>query len=257
MDEMNRYIDYRNGTSPIILSVPHDGRLECETIPKRETGIFGYDKGTRKLANELSNLFAEISKQKTDKSLVPSLIASKLRRSKIDFNRSRNEAYRNESTLAKGIFSFYHDFIRKITIENIAKHNVSILLDIHGFESHKRPPGFRDVDVIIGTDNFKSIYPKEIPKKQWNNTIRGRLIYYLLDIGVAVAPGGQWAREIVLTGGYIIKQHGASSIPKSMAIQIEFSDKIRLRDNNLKEKALRVIAEQVHREIEIHHPKET
>jgi len=46
----------------------------------------------------------------------------------------------------------------------------------------------------------------------------------------------------VLTGGYIVQNYGASRIENSQAIQIEFSDTIRLYDEELREKTLNSLA---------------
>jgi len=46
----------------------------------------------------------------------------------------------------------------------------------------------------------------------------------------------------VLTGGYTTTQYGASRIPKSQTIQIEFSDRIRLYDENLKKMVIKTLA---------------
>ncbi|MBN1801343.1 MAG: N-formylglutamate amidohydrolase [Candidatus Lokiarchaeota archaeon] len=251
MNDMNRYVHCEQGSIPIILSVPHDGRIECENIPKRTSGILGFDKGTMKLAKDLTDWFVKISQERIGKSHTPSQVVSKIRRSQIDLNRSPNQAFYEKSDIASKIFKKYHDTIRNITTENISKHGISILIDIHGFESHKRPPGFRDVDVILGTDNLKSFYSEDIPKLQWNNTIRGKLIRKFLKLGVPIAPGNPWEEEIVLKGGYIVQEHGASNNPRSRAIQIEFSDRLRLRNEDLKNLVLKNLAEQFLNEIEL------
>ncbi len=252
MKDMDEYIQYKIGTIPIILSVPHDGHIEYNGIPKRSSGILGFDKGTIILAKELTNWFSKISFERIGINHTPTQVVSKIRRSQIDLNRSPTlGAYYEGSNIASEIFNKYHDTIQNLILENISKHDISLLIDIHGFESHKRPPGFREVDVIFGTDNLKSLYSEKIPKSQWNNTIRGKLIRKFLKLGVSIAPGNPWQEEIVLTGGYIVQKHGASNYHKSKAIQIEFSDRLRQHNQDLKNLVLKTLAEKFLDEINL------
>ncbi|GAG86230.1 unnamed protein product [marine sediment metagenome] len=37
---------------------------------------------------------------------------------------------------------------------------------VHGqFEKNKRPPGYRDVEIVLGTKNLATIYPEPVPIK--------------------------------------------------------------------------------------------
>ena len=47
------YIEFEEGSIPIIISVPHGGILECDSIPQRLSGVLGIDKGTLELAKSL------------------------------------------------------------------------------------------------------------------------------------------------------------------------------------------------------------
>lgn len=64
-----------------------------------------------------------------------------------------------------------------------------------------------------------------------------------MNLDIPIAPGRLRRKEYVLTGGYIIKQYGSSKIPGSQSIQIEFSDRIRLYDGDLKRKVLEALSE--------------
>ena len=68
-------------------------------------------------------------------------------------------------------------------------------------------------------------------------------------MNIPIAPGRQRREEYVLTGGFTILKHGASQIPKSQAIQIEFSDRIRYKDENLKRIVVSSLAEVLFDEI--------
>ena len=72
-------------------------------------------------------------------------------------------------------------------------------------------------------------------------TLRGKLVEKFIKLRVPIAPGHPNRKEYVLTGGYITSSYGASQIPKSQAIQIEFSDRIRIQDVQLKKKVIKTM----------------
>lgn len=243
MVDIKDYIEYNRGSIPLIISVPHGGETKCDHIPRRTNGIHGIDKDTIKLARELIEKIKNIFKFKT-----PSYIISKIHRAKIDFNRNSSEAFDPESDLAKKIYHFYHHKIEESILYNLETFNSSMLIDIHGFEKDKRPKGFRDVELILGTNNLESLYPNSIHKRDWGKNFRGKIVKRFNNLNIAIAPGHHLRREFVLTGGYITTKYGASHIKNSQTIQIEFSDKIRLYDENLKDLVLKSLAQLLYEE---------
>ena len=243
MLKLKNLINFEQGNVPIILSIPHGGTIECEKIPKRTNGITGIDKCTIEIGLQIISKIKTLSINKSSKQMTPSYIICQLRRSKIDLNRVENEAYMKNSQLAKEIYEFYHNKLQEFIRYNLESFNKSLLIDIHGFEKHKRPAGYRDVEIVLGTDNLKSLSTEPIPKREWDKTLRGELVSRFLDLGIEIAPGHPRRKEYVLTGGYIIRQYGASKILKSKAIQIEFSDSIRYKEKELKGKVISSIAE--------------
>jgi len=241
MQEFRKFIENDKGNFPLVLSVPHGGETDFNFLPKRRSGILGIDKGTIDLAKEIIKCISTLNKSSKNVSIKPSYVISKVRRSKIDFNRPEKEAFPLGSELSKQIYQYYHEKIRNYIKYNIKQFNISLLIDIHGFERYKRPPGFRDVDLIIGSDNLKSLYTYSIPKKNWHNTLRGKLVENFIKLRIPIAPGHPNRKEYILTGGYITSSYGASQIPKSQALQIEFSDRIRLQDVQLKKKVLKTL----------------
>jgi len=228
MSNLNEYIEFNQGNLPLIISVPHGGTLTVESIPKRSDGVLGIDKGTIEFARDL------INKIETLKSKTSSYIISKVHRSKIDLNRSENGAFNQNSLLAREIYTFYHNKIRDLILNNLRIYNYSLLIDIHGFEANNRPLGFRDVDIILGTNNLESFFPHPIPRKDWDKNLRGDIVKKFIKLNIPIAPGHPRRKEYVLTGGYITEQYGASQINNSQSIQIEFSDRIRVIDENLR-----------------------
>ena len=242
MLEITEYIAFHKGNIPLILSVPHGGKLECNNIPIRSQGILGIDGRTIKIAKKLIELITLEYQNQTGTAKTPSYVISKVRRSKIDLNRDETEAYVQSSLTAQKIYNFYLDKIREIVLDNLNLFNRSLLVDVHGFEKHKRPQGYRDVELILGTNNLKSVFLEPVSIKEWGNNIRGKIIRNFQELSIPIAPSHPKRKEYVLTGGYITKKFGASQIPKSQAIQIEFSDRIRIYDKKLEDKVLNTLA---------------
>ena len=243
MLNLKEYVEFQKGSIPLIISVPHGGALECDNIQKRINGILGIDGKTIEIAKKLME---RIKTNFREQDLVvgsPSYIISKVSRSKIDLNRDETEAFDPSSVIAKEIYNAYHNKVKEFVLHNLNLFNISLILDIHGFEKNKRPPGFRDVDIILGTNNLESFFSEPIRRENWGDNIRGKIIQKFLELKIPIAPGHPKRREYVLTGGFITKKYGASQIPKSQAIQIEFSDKIRIQDLELKELVLNSLAE--------------
>jgi hypothetical protein len=243
MKNLRDYIKYHQGNIPLIISVPHGGSLKVQSIPMRSNGIIGMDKKTIELSISLVDKIKKHFDNKNSSNKSPSYIISKVHRSKIDINKIETDAYCHSSKLAKEIYGFYHEIIKKYIIYNMEHFNYSILIDIHGFEKNKIPKGFRDVDIILGTDNLKTISRDIIPRRLWKQNLRGKIIKKFLDLDIIIAPGHPMRSEYVLTGGYITKEYGANKINNSQTIQIEFSDKIRIWDNRIKNTVLCALAE--------------
>jgi N-formylglutamate amidohydrolase len=244
-----KFIKFNKGSIPLIISVPHGGMLECEDIPKRIKGIMGIDKGTIKLAEDLIKNIEHLSLTYFSIKKTPSYIISHVRRSKLDLNRKKNEAYSSDSSIAKSVYQFYHSKIKELINYNLKNFTYSLLLDIHGFEKHKRPPGYRDVEIVLGTRNLSTFYLEPVLIKNRDKNLRGEIIKKFLELDIPIAPGHPRRREYILTGGYITQKYGISNIIGSRTMQIEFSDRIRLYDNDLRNKILIALADLILRNL--------
>jgi N-formylglutamate amidohydrolase len=242
MKDPASYIEFLKGDIPLVISVPHGGNLEVDEIPRRTKGVLGIDGETIMIARELVDLIKDFCEKRNIDGRSPSYIMAKVARSRIDLNREESEAFIPHSKLAQQIYRFFHDKIKETVINNLRVYERSILIDLHGFEKANRPPGFRDVDIILGTNNLESFYSSKIPKKEWGNNIRGRIVQKFTELNIPIAPSHPQRREYVLTGGYITKKYGASQIPYSQVIQIELSDKIRIEDLKLRTDVLHALA---------------
>jgi len=250
MSEFAKYVKYYQGNLPLIISVPHGGMSKIEEIPERKSGIHGIDKNTIEIAVELIEQIKKNYNLQKKNPKLPSFVFSQVSRINVDLNREKSKAFVSTSKLANEIYQFYHSKVEEYIYHNLEKFNRSLLIDIHGFESDKRPPGFRDVEIILGTNNLKTLFPEPGPKKEHGKNVRGKIVKRFNMIGIQIAPGHHLRREYVLTGGYITKKYGATNIKNSQSIQIEFSDRIRIHDKELRNRVLFNLAEIIIHELE-------
>lgn len=243
MIKENNFNIYLNGNIPLILSVPHGGTNKFEDILlERKDGIKGTDKNTIKIALKLKESIKNYSQEKFKTQIFPSLIFSNVHRSRIDFNRPPSEAYPADSKLSEKIYNEFHENLKKLLFYNFQNWKVSYLIDIHGFEKSKRPPGFMDVEIVVGTKNLQTIFPEDQPKNENHKNIRNLIIEELHKNNIFAAPVWPKQKEYVLTGGYITQKYGAENYNFSKSMQIEFSDEIRFKNKNLCLKVIRILS---------------
>ncbi|MFX0026766.1 MAG: hypothetical protein ACFE8M_10145, partial [Candidatus Hermodarchaeota archaeon] len=195
MKILNKYIKFHKGSIPLLISVPHGGTKKYNKIPTRKEGVVGTDKGTIELTFELVKNLRKLLRLKNSSQKTPSYIISKVHRSKIDLNRKESKAYDNNSILACNIYQYYHKKIKELIEYNITSFNHSLLIDLHGFEKDKKPQGFRDVEIVLGTNNLETLFSSTIPKKDWDKNLRGRIIRKFIELNIPIAPGHQRRRE--------------------------------------------------------------
>jgi N-formylglutamate amidohydrolase len=140
------------GSSPVILTVPHDGGIKIFNAPtRRETqrweqeGIKdSRDRGTLNLARSCRSELGLFG-------IVPSVLYTYLHRSHADANRSlQREPY------ADGFMESYEAFHALLDQEVstiITRHKFCILLDIHGYVNS---PGPEIYDIVFGSDSHRT-----------------------------------------------------------------------------------------------------
>ncbi len=124
---VNQYIEYRPGTMPLIISVPHGGELQPGEIPDRDCDgcVYVNDAYTVELGNELFDAL-EFSN-----GCRPHLIINHLHRRKLDGNRNLAEATDGHPLAAEAWHDFHH-FINaaKECVSNT--HGAGFYVDLHG-----------------------------------------------------------------------------------------------------------------------------
>ena len=134
--KIDKYVEYRKGTCPIILTVPHGGTVVESFLTLRNTGncpdpdfATDLDYNTRELADEIDKAFY----QQTGKH--PYMIIALIKRNHVDFNRQRNWAIPAGDENVGKIYDAYHAYVTTARNEVTQQYGHSLLLDIHG-QSH-------------------------------------------------------------------------------------------------------------------------
>ena len=196
---LQKYVEFKRGSVPVILSCPHGGFLKPNFIPDKLRGSRLADKNkyliTKKIIQELKK-----------NNIKPYYILSKIHRSKIDFNRPARayDACNHDSVVAKEIHSFYHQILENFYEECISLYGKSLVIDLHGFTK----PHINYPDIIFG-----NIFGKTL-KVVVNSTSNGSEIFWVfsnmvkelskqftLDDGLGITDF-----NLAYSGGYITHQ---------------------------------------------------
>ena len=125
--DANNYIEYLSGNLPIIISVPHGGYLEPNSIPDRNCSGCVYVKDS--YTQELGRAIANAIYQKT--SCYPNMIINLLHRKKLDANRSIETAA-DSNLIAEQAWYDFHSFIDSSKQSIITKYGAGLFIDLHG-----------------------------------------------------------------------------------------------------------------------------
>jgi N-formylglutamate amidohydrolase len=225
----------REGTLPIILTVPHGGREPIPGVAPRDTrgkpsGGRGFvtvtDTGTDRLALGIA---AEI-KALTGKE--PYVVMAKFGRKYVDPNRPPEIAV--ESPAARPYYDYYHQSVRRFIDEIRSKYPAALLIDVHG---QKKDPRV----VMRGTQNGRTvarlIARAGVPAVTGPNGIFGALAANGLDVFPPndVPPEGT-SENRGYSGGYTVGTYGSHSPDGIDAVQMEFGTRYR-HDQGLDEAA--------------------
>lgn len=154
------YIEYYEGSLPIIISAPHGGDEKPKDIKNRTSGVFDKDDFTIELTENILNEF----EKQTNK--IPYAIVAKISREKIDINREKKEAFEDKN--AEIIYDRFHTLIKNSRKEVDSKFQRGLYFDIHG-QSH--PKGYLEFGYLLDNEILKK-YDNEIKKHQFESSIK-------------------------------------------------------------------------------------
>ena len=134
--KIEKYVEYREGNCPVILTVPHGGTIVASFLTLRNTSncpdpdfATDLDYNTRELADEIDKAFY----QQTGRH--PYMIISLIKRNHVDFNRKRSYAIPAGDENIGKIYDAYHAYVTEARNAVSQQYGHGLLLDIHG-QSH-------------------------------------------------------------------------------------------------------------------------
>ncbi len=121
------FIEYRAGNLPVIISAPHGGNLEPDSIPDRDCVgcIYIKDAWTKPIAEGMHSAFLEQT------GCYPHVIINLLHRKKFDANRDIGDAADGDPRVEEAWHS-YHEFIDSAKNQVAQDYGRGLFLDIHG-----------------------------------------------------------------------------------------------------------------------------
>ena len=134
--DLDKYVEYRKGDCPLILTVPHGGTVVESFLTLRNTSncpdpdfANDLDYNTREMADELDKaIFQQTGHH-------PYMIIALIKRNHVDFNRQKSYAIPgSDENLAK-VYDHYHGLVAAARAEVSAQYGHGLLLDVHG-QSH-------------------------------------------------------------------------------------------------------------------------
>jgi N-formylglutamate amidohydrolase len=229
-----RYLEYLAGDLPLVITVPHGGRLAPSSLPKRTKGVSDMDANTQELARAL----ADELRVRTGGGHAH-VIFSLLHRSRLDPNREIREAAEGHPA-AEQAWREFHAAIAGALAAAVARHGFAFLIDLHG---HAHPIARLELGYAIearqlnGTDEeldasgvIAASTVQDLQAKHPGSAaalLRGpqSLGARLVAAGLRAVPSPAEpgpGRNPYFSGGYIVRVHaGAAGTTKVDGVQIE------------------------------------
>lgn len=243
------FVEYRAGNLPIIISAPHGGDLEPDSIPDRDCAgcVTVKDAWTKPITEGLYDAFFEQT------GCYPHVVINLLHRVKFDANRDISDAANGNPTVEKA-WRGYHAFIDSAKNKVVLENSRGLFLDIHG---HGHPvqrielgyllsgAELRLDDNTLNTTEFieessiRRLVGDNLSANDHSNLLRGAESFGTLmtDKGFPSVPSQAdpfpMEGEAYFSGGYNTVRHGSRDNMGGIdAIQIELNQEIRFDETN-------------------------
>ncbi|MCG6192393.1 hypothetical protein LFX25_03965 [Leptospira sp. FAT2] len=197
----NDWSEIQVGELPIIITAPHGGSLLPAEMKTRTTGTLGNDSNTADLAIKIRDELQKFLGKR------PHLILNHLDRSKIDMNRSTNQAVDDENDpdfqTNLRAYTDFHRFINLTRTHIAGKFTRGILVDIHGHA--------QDENIVqIGLDLTEA--ELESNENNWatNNLHRSSSLRALVENGNMTLKEAILGNDAV---GTLLEEKGFPSFP--------------------------------------------
>jgi N-formylglutamate amidohydrolase len=239
----DNYIEYHAGNLPLIISVPHGGRLEPTEIPDRdcEGCVYVQDSYTLELARQIKDAVVRQT------GCYPHVVCNLLHRKKLDMNRDISEATDSNATLDV-YWKDYQGFIDSAKANIRQRFGKGLFIDLHGHGHTKQRIEFgyllygsqlRESDSVMNTANrirvssIRNLVSNNVGGRSHAELIRGQhaLGTLFADRGFPGVPSKQdpfpLTGDDYFNGGYNTLEHGSNPGGTIDAIQMELYSAIR------------------------------
>lgn len=120
-----QFIEYVAGDLPVLIAIPHGGKLQPDDVPDREDGTFALDSYTAELADAIREEYAR------QLGGGPHLVYCRISRRKVDCNREIGEAAEGHPQ-AEVIWHEFHAFLDSARQAIEADWGRGLFIDLHG-----------------------------------------------------------------------------------------------------------------------------
>ncbi|CAG8622875.1 23643_t:CDS:2, partial [Gigaspora margarita] len=266
-DSMN-YSKYIPGHLPLVISIPHDGRLFPPEIPDRKKNhpsvVKSNDLNTQDIGRELADKIMLHFKGKR-----PYLVINHLGRSKIDVNRPIKEGVDGKNSITLVVWNDYHNFIKTAIKDVETNFGHGLLIDIHG---HGHPEHFIEIGYVLSAETLSlstsqinensEIYSgssiRSLFNRKSNNILFSDLLYAkttslggrLQSYGYDTVPSHirkhPLKDEKYFYGGYCVQKYGSRCAEHVIdAIQIELPRTLRIGNKEKQSNFILALSESI------------
>jgi N-formylglutamate amidohydrolase len=267
--DSTRYVEYRAGNLPIILSSPHGGNLQPSNIPDRNCSgcVYLKDSWTKEITEGLYN------KIMSETGCYPHVIINLLHRKKFDANRDIIDAADGNPTVEIA-WQTYHDFIDSAKNQIVEDYGRGLFLDMHG-HAHtiqrielgyllsknelQLPDTTLNTDFYIEKSSIRALVGQNIQNFLNSELLRGQYSFGTImdDKGFPCVPSSSdpfpQGSEPYFNGGYNTQRHGSRDNNGEIdGIQIEMNQGIRF-DSIIREILIDSLASSINKYIDYHY----
>lgn len=240
------YVEYIPGNLPVIISVPHGGYLEPNSIPNRDCDncVYMRDSYTQELVRSMSEAFFE------QMGGYAHIIINLLHRKKFDANRDIGDAA-DGNPMVEESWANYHQFIDSAKNKVIQNYGRGLFIDLHGHghDIQRLELGYLlsrselqlsdtelDLQIYIEQSSIQTLVGDNIYLFPHSELLHGpySLGSLLSNIGIPAVPSMSnrhpYSTEPYFSGGYNTARHGSINQGNIDGIQIECHREVRFNN---------------------------
>ncbi len=235
------FIEYLAGNLPIIISVPHGGYLEPDSLPNCPNCAMVRDAYTQEIGRGLSEALYQ------ETGCYPHVIINLLHRKKMDANRNLEEATGGFPLMEQAWYG-YHRFIDSSKVQIVNNYDRGLFLDLHGHghDIQRIEIGYLltkselqltyaelNTDEFIQESSIHILATDNVQTLEHADLLRGTHSFGTLldDKGFPSVPSTSdpfpLANDPYFTGGYNTRRHGSIDQGDTDGMQLEFNQSIR------------------------------